>query len=137
MRAKLTAVVKQKRAQLAIALLDEEKDPAKLTELAVATVLDNEYRIGALTVERNYSAMTMRAEIKRFGGFMELLLQQHDPNRASRWKGATPEQHMEKARHHLGLAMAAKKDGKPFVKHLINAANYVMFAVDGAGYLEE
>jgi hypothetical protein len=86
---------------------------------------------------RDHCAETMRPEIKRFAGLMEMKLRKHDPARGQRWKGGESDFHIERIACIIDELELAVSRGQKVGLKAADLANHAMMLADQAGELED
>lgn len=86
---------------------------------------------------RDHCAATMRPEIKKFAGLMEMKLRKHDPVRGERWKTGDAEYHIERLESILEELHNATDQHKRVGLKSADLANHAMMLADQFGELDD
>jgi hypothetical protein len=129
-------IAEQQLSRLAELLLgDEGTDAFKAIIASIAE--SSALRKKVAMIIRDHCADTMRPEIKRFAGLMEMKLRKHDPARGERWKTGDAEHHLERISFISEELERAVEDGRRVGLKAADLANHAMMLADQAGELED
>lgn len=129
-------IAEQQLSRLAELLLGDEGIDAFKAVMGVVAE-SAELRKKMAMIIRDHCSQTMRPEIRRFAGLMEMKLRKHDPVRGQRWKTGDAEHHLERIEfieHELKMAVRNKK--RVGLK-AADLANHAMMLADQAGELQD
>jgi len=128
-------IAEQQLSRLAELLLgDEGVDAFKAILTAIAESSDLRKKVAMII--RDHCAQTMRPEIRRFAGLMEMKLRKHDPVRGQSWK-LGPTNNMERIKAIVYELEKAVAEGKRVGIKAADLANHAMMLADKAGELQD
>lgn len=129
-------IAEQQLSRLAELLLgDEGLDAFKAILAAMAESSDLRKKMAMII--RDHCAQTMRPEIKRFAGLMEMKLRKHDPARGQRWKGGEPSFCLGRIENIFCELQEAVAAGTKVGLKAADLANHAMMLADQAGELQD
>jgi len=86
---------------------------------------------------RDHCAATMRPEVEKFAGLMEMKLRKHDPVRGERWKTGDAEHHIERIESIVEELHNAIHSGLRVGLKSADLANHAMMLADQFGELDD
>jgi len=129
-------IAEQQLSRLAELLLGDEGIEAFKAIMGVVAE-SAELRRKMAMIIRDHCAQTMRPEIRRFAGLMEMKLRKHDPARGQRWKTGDAEHHLERISYILEELEQAVSARKRVGLKAADLANHAMMLADQAGELQD
>ena len=86
---------------------------------------------------RDHCARTMRPELEKFAGLMEMKLRKHDPLRGQCWKTGDAQHHLERISYICAELEKAVEEGRRVGLKAADLANHAMMLADQAGELDD